>query len=89
MFAAHDRVPELQRASAESAGRLDEQAYATTTYSDAWHTSVGDEIVHLSHHGPAHTGGDSVVYFERADIIHMGDLVFNRMPPFIDRAGWR
>jgi cyclase len=87
LFAAHENVPVLQRASAESRGTVADQAFATTTYADKWHKSVGDEVVHLSYHGPAHTGGDSVVFFEKADVVHMGDLVFNRMPPFIDRPG--
>jgi glyoxylase-like metal-dependent hydrolase (beta-lactamase superfamily II) len=41
----------------------------------------------LKYYGPAHTGGDSVVTFEKASVVHMGDLVFNRRHPFIDRPG--
>jgi glyoxylase-like metal-dependent hydrolase (beta-lactamase superfamily II) len=37
--------------------------------------------------GPAHTGGDSVIVFEKANIVHMGDLVFNRRLPVTDRPG--
>ena len=40
-----------------------------------------------SHYGPAHTGGDIVVLFEKANVAHMGDLTFNRRHPFIDRPG--
>ncbi len=39
----------------------------------------------LKHYGPAHTSGDSVVTFEKANVVHMGDLVFNRRHPFIDK----
>ncbi len=42
-------------------------------------------MLHLKHYGPAHTGGDTVVYFEKANVVHMGDLVFNRMNPYTDR----
>jgi len=48
----------------------------------------------MEHYGPAHTGGDAAVHFEQADVVHMGDLVFNRRHPYIDRpagasiAGW-
>ena len=45
------------------------------------------EVVALKYYGPAHTGGDSVVTFEKANVVHMGDLVFNRRHPFIDRPG--
>ncbi|MBO6584637.1 MAG: MBL fold metallo-hydrolase [Gracilimonas sp.] len=85
---AHKNVPDLQKASAESRGQeaLDAQVYPDTTYEEKWSEDVGDETVHLTHYGPAHTGGDSVIYFEKANIAHMGDLMFNRVHPFIDRG---
>jgi len=46
---------------------------------------VGDETVHATYYGRGHTSGDSVVYFENANVVHMGDLVFNRMNPYTDR----
>jgi hypothetical protein len=46
---------------------------------------VGGETMALKYYGPAHTGGDAVVTFEKANVVHMGDLVFNRRHPFIDR----
>jgi len=35
--------------------------------------------------GPGHTGGDAVFHFQRANVMHMGDLLFNRAHPNIDR----
>jgi cyclase len=84
---AHDTVPGLQRAAAERAGTLDRQHYPDHTFTTTWRTAIGDEIVHARHFGPAHTGGDIVVHFERANVVHVGDLVFNRLYPFIDRLG--
>lgn len=43
----------------------------------------GDEI-HVFHIPPAHTDGDSLVHFRKADVLHMGDTFFNGMYPFID-----
>ncbi|MEL6617189.1 MAG: MBL fold metallo-hydrolase, partial [Bacteroidota bacterium] len=83
---AHEAVPGLQRAASVRRGSLEEQAYPRETYSGLWRTDVGDETVALHDFGPGHTAGDSVVHFERADVVHMGDLVFNRMPCFIDLA---
>ena len=40
-----------------------------------------------THHHADHTGGDAVVIFEKANVVHMGDLVFNRIYPFVDRPG--
>jgi glyoxylase-like metal-dependent hydrolase (beta-lactamase superfamily II) len=43
----------------------------------------GDEI-RVTHVAPAHTDGDSIVHFVKADVVHMGDLFFNGSYPFID-----
>ena len=56
------------------------------TLTDALAFDHGDERVSVKHYGPAHTGGDVVVLFERANVAHMGDLMFNRLHPVIDRA---
>ena len=32
-----------------------------------------------------HTDGDSVIFFSKSNVVHMGDLMFNRFHPFIDR----
>ena len=46
----------------------------------------GRERVVLTYAPAAHTDGDTIVRFERANVIHMGDLYFNGIWPFIDRA---
>ena len=43
----------------------------------------GDEI-HVFHVPSAHTDGDSIVHFRKADVIHAGDVVFSGRYPFID-----
>lgn len=43
----------------------------------------GDDI-HVFHVPPAHTDGDSMVHFRKADVLHMGDVFFNGLYPFID-----
>lgn len=85
---AHEHVPDLQMKAAERRGEetVNNQRTAEITYSETWKQEVGDEIIHLSHRGPAHTGGDTVVYFEKANVAHLGDLVFNRAIPYIDPA---
>jgi len=85
---AHNNVPDLQKAAAERSGQeaVDAQVYPDITYQTSWSETVGDETIHLKHYGPAHTGGDTVVYFEKANVAHMGDLMFNRAHPFIDRG---
>jgi cyclase len=43
----------------------------------------GDEV-HAFHVPKAHTDGDLIVHFRKADVIHMGDVFFHNMYPFID-----
>ena len=83
---AHENVPMLMKQSAEEEeqGKVN-PGYPTTTYSDSWKMDVGDEIVHAKYYGSGHTSGDSVIYFENANVVHMGDLIFNRMNPYTDR----
>jgi glyoxylase-like metal-dependent hydrolase (beta-lactamase superfamily II) len=64
----------------------DKQLYPDITYTDKWKKRLGGEKVSLHYFGEAHTNGDSVVYFEKANIAHMGDLMFNRRHPFVDRS---
>lgn len=80
----HANVPPLQQ---QAAGDDRQPVVPTATYEDEWSDTIGSETIHLRHYGPAHTGGDTVVTFERANIVHMGDLVFNRAYPFIDING--
>ncbi|HEY5544773.1 MAG TPA: hypothetical protein VIK50_01860, partial [Gemmatimonadaceae bacterium] len=36
--------------------------------------------------GRAHTSGDVAITFERANVVHMGDLMFNQRHPVVDRS---
>lgn len=35
---------------------------------------------------PSKRNGDSLVHFEHDNVVHMGDLLFNRRHPFVDRS---
>ena len=83
---AHVKVPELQKATARP-GTEASQVYADTTFADHFEATIGDETIHAVYAGPAHTGGDSVIFFAQANIVHVGDLVFNRRQPVTDRPG--
>lgn len=84
---AQNKVPALQRARAERDLRLDGQVYARELFAEDWRVEIGDEVVVARHRGPAHTSGDAIVHFEKANVVHLGDLVFNRVYPVVDRAG--
>lgn len=46
-------------------------------------TFAGDSIK-VEHFGPGHTDGDVLVYFEKADVMALGDTFWNGNYPFID-----
>jgi cyclase len=43
----------------------------------------GDDMLAF-HVPPAHTDGDTVVRFQKANVVHMGDVLFNGSYPFVD-----
>jgi len=81
---AHKRVPELLTQLAKDANK-EPGFIPTTTFDATWKQDIGDDTIHAYHFGPAHTGGDAVIYFEKSGIAHTGDLVFNNAHPNIDR----
>jgi glyoxylase-like metal-dependent hydrolase (beta-lactamase superfamily II) len=63
-----------------------EQLYPDTTFAETWSADPGNELLRAKYYGVAHTSGDVVVTFERANVAHMGDLLFNQRHAIIDRA---
>ena len=63
-----------------------EGALPVVTFTDAvtFHWN-GDEI-RAYHVPPAHTDGDVIIHFAKADVVHMGDVFFNGGYPFIDTS---
>jgi len=64
----------------------DKQLYPDQTYTDTWSEKIGKEKISLHYFGAGHTNGDSLIHFTKADIVHVGDLVFNRRHPYIDKT---
>ncbi|MDC0003317.1 MBL fold metallo-hydrolase [Porticoccaceae bacterium] len=61
------------------------EALPDATFEKTMQLHYNGETIALMHFGPAHTTGDAVVYFQNANIIHMGDVFFNNdRYPFID-----
>lgn len=60
----------------------------TITYDDGISIYYNDEEIRCIHAAKAHTDGDTVVYFTKSNVVHMGDLFFSGRFPFIDiRSG--
>jgi glyoxylase-like metal-dependent hydrolase (beta-lactamase superfamily II) len=64
----------------------DKQLYPDKTFTDTWCEKFSKEKICLYYFGAGHTNGDSVIHFQNSNIAHMGDLVFNRRHPFVDRG---
>jgi cyclase len=64
--------------------RVEEIAAPVMTFDSQLTIHMGDETIHVWHLPPAHTDGDSVVFFEKAKVLHMGDDFFNGIIPFVD-----
>lgn len=61
-----------------------ESAWPDITYDSSMRFHVNGQTVELMHFGPAHTTGDTAVYFREANVLHMGDVFNNTGYPFID-----
>ena len=62
----------------------EKEALATVTYKDTLDLNLNGQTIKLMNFGPAHTTGDTVIFFKEANIIHTGDLTNLDGLPFID-----
>lgn len=83
---AHSNSRANQERSATQQGSLDKQWLPDTVFDDSWSAKLGSETITARYFGAGHTNGDSVIHFENANIAHMGDLLFNRRFPYIDKS---
>ena len=84
--AAHANSLTNQKNVAVKNNSEDKQLYPDTTFTDTWKIKVGDEHISAYYFGTGHTNGDTMIHFENANIVHTGDLVFNRRYPFVDNS---
>jgi glyoxylase-like metal-dependent hydrolase (beta-lactamase superfamily II) len=92
--AAHVKAAEHMRQPPGRQAPTAEQLYPDTTFETTFEAAIGGEQLRAKHYGRAHTSGDAVITFTQANVAHMGDLMFNRRHPVVDRpagatlAGW-
>ncbi|MGI9010871.1 MAG: MBL fold metallo-hydrolase [Nitrososphaeraceae archaeon] len=61
-------------------------ALPTITYNDSITFYFDDDKIDLYHLPNAHTDGDSIIYFNKRNVIHTGDVYVNGRYPFIDHS---
>lgn len=77
---AHDNV-RIRLADKEDA---DQASLPVVTYAQGVKFHFNGETIHVVHLEQGHTDGDSVVWFENANVMHTGDLFFKDWFPYID-----
>ena len=86
---AHDNV-RVRMASPQTRGdrttpASPKIALPVVTYHDGLSLHVNGDEIRTVHVNDAHTDGDSFVMWKKANVVHMGDLFFNKVTlPFID-----
>ena len=63
-----------------------EGAWPVITFGDALSVHFNDEEIEVIHVPTGHTDGDSVIYFTKSNVVHMGDQFFAGRFPFVDLA---
>ena len=61
-------------------------ALPTVTFDSAMQIEHNGDELNLLHVEPAHTDTDILIHFRKANVLHVGDLWFNGMYPFIDEG---
>jgi len=84
--AAHKNSIENQRRVAERQNTLDKQLLPDVSFDKEFKVKIANEKIKGDYFGAGHTNGDTIYHFEEAGIVHMGDLMFNRRHPFIDKT---
>lgn len=92
VIVAHDNV--RHRMSAE--GFIEElnakfpaspkAALPSVTFAEGVTFHVNDDTLKVVHVPPAHTDGDAIVKWEKANVLHMGDVFNASGVPFVDRT---
>ena len=88
---AHDNVRKrmLTGGFIKAAGKVmppsPKTALPVITFNDSLSLNLNGEEARLLHVKAAHTDGDSMIFFEGSNIVHMGDTFFYNSFPFIDR----
>ncbi len=63
---------------------MDEAGLPDLTYSKRMTLYFNAHDLEIAHFPKSHTDGDSIIFFNDLNLVHMGDIFFNEMYPFID-----
>ncbi len=85
---AHDnvrrRVATPQVVNGNRTEPLPPEGLPVITYAEGLTLHFNGEEIRVRHVANGHTDGDSIVHFVDSKVVHLGDLYFNGMFPFVD-----
>lgn len=81
-MSTRQEIPALDKV-VEPSPRL---ALPVVTYADSLALHFNGDDVEVQHYPAGHTDGDSVVFYSRENVVHVGDLLFKDRFPFVDIA---
>ncbi|HEX8161619.1 MAG TPA: MBL fold metallo-hydrolase [Pyrinomonadaceae bacterium] len=85
---AHDnvrkRLASEQTVLGEKVPPAPKEALPVITYAQSVSVHFNDEEIRVIHFPHGHTDGDSVIFFTRSNVVHMGDDFFAARFPFVD-----
>lgn len=89
LIMAHDNV-RVRMLGEQTSGRGNstpspKESLPAVTYEDGVKMYLNGDEMHVIHIANGHTDGDSIIFWKNANVIHMGDMYFNKVTlPFID-----
>ncbi len=93
VIVAHDKVHQRMSTDQfnnfwnETTPAYPKGALPVVSFSERVTLHLNGEAATVYHVPNAHTDGDGIVHFPRSNVIHMGDLYFNGLYPFVDLDG--
>jgi glyoxylase-like metal-dependent hydrolase (beta-lactamase superfamily II) len=90
LILAHDNVrkrmsvEQFMEAFDRTVPAAPEAALPVVTFSEAVTFHINGGELHAFHVDSAHTDGDAMIHFRDVNVIHMGDVYFNGLYPFVD-----
>ncbi len=78
-----DQVIEFMSMPIKASPRV---ALPVITFSNDINFHLNGEALHVFHVPAGHTDGDAIVHFKTTNVVHMGDVFFNKNYPFIDTS---
>ena len=90
---AHDNIRERMSTDQfnhfwnETTPAWPKESLPVVTFNDQVTLHLNGEAVRVTHVPRGHTDGDSIVYFPASNVLHMGDIFFNGLYPYIDLDG--